>query len=79
MQQAEKRRLSARWCGEASREISILIVVFVPLDWFLRRQDEKLSATAGALTAAIVIFGYGVKVGYQGERRREHDGEPDVE
>jgi hypothetical protein len=79
VEQAEKKRLTARWLGEALRETAVLVLVFVPLDWYLGRQDRKISAGAIASTAAVILFGCGVRVGYDGEWRREHDGKPDVE
>lgn len=79
MDKAEKNRLIARRLGEALREIAVLVVVFVPLDWFMGRQQRKISATLTALIAAVILFRWGVKIGYEGEGRRENDGEPDVE
>jgi len=76
---AEKNRLTARRLGEALREIAVLVVVFVPLDWFMGRQQRKISATLTALIAAVILFRWGVKIGYEGEGRRGNDGEPDVE
>ena len=78
MEPTEKKRLVARWCGEALRETAVLVLVFVPLDWYLGRQDRKISAALVALAAAVILFGYGVKIGYDGEPRTGYDGERDV-
>ena len=79
MEKSKKKRLVSRWLGEALRETAVLVVIFVPLDWFLGRQDKKISAMMVAMTSAIVLFTGGVNIGFDGERGGEYEGDVDVE
>jgi hypothetical protein len=56
------------------RETAVLVLVFVPLDWFLGRLEKKTIAAMGAMTAAIALFVCGVRIGYNGERGARNDG-----
>jgi hypothetical protein len=64
-------RLRARWLGEFLREAAVLVLVFVPLDWFLGEHSHRLFVFAGALLAAVLLLASGMIVGFQGEMRDE--------
>ena len=63
----EKERISARCIGEALREVAVLVLVFVPLDWILGRHEDRLQVAFGTLSVALLVFAAGIKVGYAGE------------
>ncbi|MBI3553848.1 MAG: hypothetical protein HY077_15240 [Elusimicrobia bacterium] len=63
----QEERLAARWLGEALREIAILVLVFVPLDWFLGQHEDKLPVALVSFSIAALVFAVGTKVGLRGE------------
>ena len=63
----EKRRLSARWLGEALRETAVLVWVFVPLDWYMGGYQSKILVGAAAFAISAGLFRIGVMIGFRGE------------
>jgi hypothetical protein len=63
----EKKRLEARWLGEALREIAILVFVFVPLDWFLGQHENKIIVAVESFSISTLVFAIGMWLGVKGE------------
>lgn len=65
---ARRIQLFAQWLGEALREISVLMLIFVPLDIHFRPDTYTPINISLFLFLALFIFSFGVIMGWIGER-----------
>ena len=63
----EKERLAARWFGEFLRETAVLVLVFVPLEWYLGRHNGKGVMLFCAVIMTILLLTVGIVIGFYGE------------
>lgn len=61
-------RLATRWFGEFLREASVLILVFVPLDWYLGKHDDRGWITVTAFFVALLLLAGGIQIGIMAEK-----------